>query len=558
MHHATRTALTLALLTTIVVGQSTTRDSLSSAGVQDPNWGSGFPVPSQDGRYVAFVSASPNLVPGDTNATNDVFVRDRLTGQTTRVSVSSSGSQANANSLAADLSADGRFVVFTSAASNLVLGDTNNAPDVFCHDRLTATTTRVGVGTGGVQVAAGCDTGTISADGRYVAFASGDNQIVPGDNCVQADVFCHDRQTGVTALVSISNTTGQTFSPRGNPEISDDGNHIAFQSTGFDLVSSDTNGWSDIFVWSRAANAVSLVSLGNGGVQGNNASIQASISTDGRYVAFSSYASNFVPGDNSGSDVFVRDRQTGQTVWCSPGVGGAIHSQFAEEPSIAGDGRLVAFYSEATNLVVGDTNAVWDVFVFDAAQGTVTRASVSSAGAQANGASSAPRISADGRCVAFQSSAFNLVVPDANSITADVYVRDRGATASAAAYGVGCPGTGLLVPSIANVGWPLVGNASFRIGIGTSLPSSLAVVAWSGAAANVPFSGCDLLVAAPIVLQSPTALDAGGTGVAPFPIPNNASLANLELFFQALVLDPNGPFLNLGALSNGLALRIGN
>ena len=552
------TVLVIATLTATAVAQTTTRDSLSSAGAQDPNFGSSSPVLSQDGRYVAFTSASPTLVPGDTNNTVDIFVRDRVTGQTTRVSTSSAGAQANGNSSDPDISADGRFVVFTSSASNLIAGDTNNTTDIFCHDRQTATTTRVSVGSGGVQVTLRSDTGSISADGRYVAFASPDNNIVPGDNCVYDDIFCHDRQTGVTSLVSISNTIGQTFTPRANPEISDDGNSIAFDSAALDLVSNDTNGCSDVFVWSRFTNSISRTSLGNGGVEGNHISLEASISADGRFVAFTSYAYNFVPGDNSNPDVFVKDRQTGQLTWCSAGLGGAIGNQLSQTPSISGDGRFVVFWSAASNLVLGDTNNAWDVFSFDRATNTTARASVSSTGAQATGFSDYERISPDGRCIAFQGRAANLVVPDANGNTQDVYVRDRGTTASIAFYGAGCPGTGLLVPSIGNVGWPLVGNSAFGVGVGNALPSSLAVVFWNTSAVNVPFSGCDLLVAAPSNTQPVVALDATGAGVAPAPIPNDPTLANLDVFFQGFVLDPNGPFLNLGALSNGLAARIGN
>lgn len=554
------TVLAIATLTAAAaVAQTTTRDSLSSAGVQDPNWGCGGPVLSQDGRYVAFLSSSPNLVPGDTNNTGDIFVRDRVTGQTTRISVSSAGLQGNGNSFDADISADGRFVVFTSAASNLVAGDTNNAPDIFCHDRQTATTTRVSVGTGGAQImlSLGANTGSISADGRYVAFASADNNIVPGDNCIHDDIFCHDRQTGVTSLISISNTIGQTFNARYNPEISDDGNFIAFDSAALDLVSNDTNGFSDVYVWSRFTNTLARVSLGNGGIQGNHISLEASISADGRFVAFTTYATNFVPGDSSNPDVFVKDRQTGQLTWCSAGLGGAIGNGLSQGPSISGDGRFVVFWGAASNLVTGDTNNVWDVFSFDRATGTTTRASIASTGAQGTGASNYCRISADGRCISFTSGASNLVVPDANGSANDVYVRDRGTTASVAFYGAGCPGTGLQVPSITNVGWPLVGNAAFGVGVGNSPPSTIAVLIWSTTQADVPFSGCNILVGS-VNTQPAIVLDPTGAGVSPFAIPNDPLLANLDVFFQYLVIDVNGPFLALGTLSNGLAATIGN
>lgn len=560
MHRTTVLALPafLATLTSLVVAQTTTRDSLSSAGVQDPNWGSGTPVLSQDGRYLAFGSGSPNLVPGDTNNTSDIFCRDRVTGQTTRVSVSSAGVEANGNSLAPDISADGRYVVFRSAASNLVPGDTNNAPDIFCHDRSTGTTTRVSVGTGGQQITAFSDGGAISGDGRYVVFESADNNITAGDWCLDTDVFCHDRQTGITTLVSASLIAFQQFNPRRRPNISFDGGMISFDSAGDDLTLNDTNGWSDVFVWSRLTNSISRVSLASNGAEGNERSREAVISADGRFVAFTSFAFNFVPGDTNSPDVFVRDLQTGQLTWCSSGLAGAFANQACYATSISGDGRFVTLWSGATNLVPGDTNGAFDVFVYDQALATTTRASVGSTGSQGNGQSASGRISADGRCIAFHSSANNLVVPDANLAIQDVYVRDRGTTASLAFYGSGCPGTGLLVPAITNVGWPLIGNAAFGVGVGNALPSSLGVVFWNTTSGNVPFSGCDVLVGAPINMQPVVFLDATGAGVAPFPIPNDPTLANVDVFFQYLVVDPNGPFLNLGVLSNGLAARIGN
>ncbi|MBL8749036.1 MAG: PD40 domain-containing protein [Planctomycetes bacterium] len=408
------------LLAAPAIGQTTTRDSLSSAGVQDPNWGSFTPVLSQDGRYLAFSSGSPNLVPGDTNNMSDIFCRDRVTGQTTRVSVSSAGAQGNGNSLDPDISADGRFVVFRSAASNLVPGDTNNAPDIFCHDRLTGTTTRVSVGTGGQQITLHSDGGAISGDGRYVVFESADNQITTGDWCLNTDVFCHDRQTGVTTLISASLIAFQQFNARLRPNISFDGSVISFDSAGDDLTLNDTNGWSDVFVWSRLTNSISRVSIASSGAEGNERSEDAVVSANGRFVAFTSFVFNFVPGDNNSPDVFVRDLQTGQLTWCSSGLAGAFANQACYVSSISGDGRFVTFWSGATNLVSGDTNGVWDVFVFDQALGTTTRVSVGTTGTQGNGQSNGGRISPDGRCIAFQSAATNLVVPDANLAAQDV------------------------------------------------------------------------------------------------------------------------------------------
>ncbi len=294
MHIPTCVALlsVAALLAASAIGQTTTRETVSSTGVQG-TLGSGGPVLSADGQFVAFRSSSPNLVPGDTNGFADIFVRNRGTGQTTRVSVDSAGVQANADSGQCYISADGRFVVFESGASNLVAGDTNATGDIFCHDRQTGQTTRVSLGASGQQGTDNCQQCSISADGRFVAFQSPDNTLVPGDICVSTDVFLRDRQLGTTVIVSASNTTGQTFTPRGRPRISADGSTVVFESAAADLVSNDTNGINDVFAWSRLTSAITLVSLTSSGQQGDRQSLEASVSASGRYVVFSSAATNF-------------------------------------------------------------------------------------------------------------------------------------------------------------------------------------------------------------------------------------------------------------------------
>jgi hypothetical protein len=555
-----RLAISLTVVTAFTahaIGQTTTRDSLTSAGAQDP-LGGNTPALSADGRFIAFRSTGSTLVPGDTNGASDIFVRDRVTGQTTRVSVDSAGLQANDNSFDPELTADGRYVVFRSAASNLVAGDTNNMPDIFRHDRQTGTTIRVSVGAAGQQPTQPANGGVMSDDGRYVVFYCGDNTLVPGDICVQSDVFCRDCLTGTTALISTSLLTGQTFNPRSNPRLSSAGEFIVFQSTGDDLAPNDFNGWSDIFVWSRATNSISLVSVGSSGNQGNSGSSTASVSADGRFVAFASNASNFLAGDTTDSDVFVRDRLLGQLTCVSLAPGGQLANGDSFAPSISGDGRFVVFWSTASNLVAGDTNGVYDVFVHDRATNTTSRASVSAAGAQGTGQSTNGKIAQGGRYIAFDSTASNLVVPDTNLTVTDCYVRDLGATASVMAYGAGCPGTGLLVPGISNVGWPLIGNAAFGIGVHDGLAQAPAGVFWSTAAGSTPLDGCDVLLGAPVNTLSGVMLDAMGSGVTALPIPNDQTLLNVDLFFQALVLDVNGPFLGLGALSNGLAVHIAN
>ncbi|MCL5292105.1 MAG: hypothetical protein M1548_06200, partial [Actinobacteria bacterium] len=323
---------------TLALG-TTTCVSLSSTGEQGNGYGSWNTI-NADGRYVAFMSYASNLVPDDTNSNGDIFVRDRLLSTTTRVSVSSTGVQANGYSGRPAISADGRYVAFWSAASNLVPDDTNSADDIFVHDRLLSTTTRVSVSSTGVQANGYSGYPVISADGRYVAFSSHANNLVDGDTNAIDDIFVRDLQAGTTRRVSISST----------------------------------------------------------GEQGNGNSIWHAISADGRYVAFSSDANNLVDGDtNAASDIFVHDVQAGATKRVSVLSTGEQTNGYSSNPSISADGSYVAFSSDATNLVDGDTNSNGDIFVRDRLLSTTTRVSVSSTGVQANGYSGRPAISADGR-----------------------------------------------------------------------------------------------------------------------------------------------------------------
>ena len=415
--------------------QVTQRVNVTSAGTQVHGF-TGYPWLSADGRYVVFESFASDLVPGDTNGHQDVFVRDRLLGLTERISVGPGGVQANANCGGGGISADGRYVAFYSRASNLVTGDTNMTDDAFVRDRLLGITERVSVDSSGAQGngSSGYFGTAISADGRYVAFGSAATNLVPGDTNVRLDVFVRDRLLGHTDRVSVDSTEAQANQDSYLPSISADGRYVAFESAATNLASGDTNGRYDVFVRDRQLGTTERVSIGSAGEQGNSDSLNASISADGRFVAFSSYADNLVPGDTNGaSDVFVHDRQTAQTERVSVGSGGAegngntgSYSDYWHGSSISADGRYVAFESEASNLVPGDTNASADVFVRDRQSGTTERVSISSAGGQGNYASGdfGVSISADGRYVAFESIATNLVPQDTN-VSPDIFVRDR-------------------------------------------------------------------------------------------------------------------------------------
>jgi len=403
---------------------TTTRVSVSSTGTQG-NGLSAFSSISADGRYVAFVSQAANLVPGDTNGTADVFVRDRRAATTTRVSVSSTGAQADKESYWPSISADGRHVAFSSEAANLVPGDTNGTADVFVRDRRAATTTRVSGSSTGAQGNGVSYGAAISADGRYVAFYSDAANLVPGDTNGATDVFVRDRRAGTTARVSVSSTATQANGRSYPAAISADGRYVAFVSQAANLVPGDTNGTADVFVRDRRAVTTTRVSVSSTGAQADKESYWPSISADGRHVTFYSDATNLVPGDTNGTaDVFVRDRRAATTTRVSVSSTGAQGNGPSAFPSISADGRYVAFDSGAASLVPGDTNGAADVFVRDRRAGTTTRVSVSSTGAQGNGLSRFPAVSANGRYVVFGSLAANLVSGDTNG-TADVFIRDR-------------------------------------------------------------------------------------------------------------------------------------
>ncbi|MGH2537869.1 MAG: TolB family protein, partial [Candidatus Promineifilaceae bacterium] len=196
--------------------------SIASDGAQG-NDGSYYPSISADGRYVAFYSDAWNLVGGDTNGTWDVFVHDRDTGQTSRVSVASDGAQGDNHSGAPSISADGRYVAFNSVASNLVGGDTNGAYDIFVHDRDTGQTSRVSIASDGAQGNESSGVPAISADGRYVAFYSEASNLVGGDTNGYLDVFVHDRDTGQTSRASVASDGAQANGASYFPAISADG-----------------------------------------------------------------------------------------------------------------------------------------------------------------------------------------------------------------------------------------------------------------------------------------------------------------------------------------------
>ena len=409
-----------------IAQSSIERVNVSSTGEQANNVSYDYaPSINADGRFVVFLSNASNLVPGDTNHDTDIFIHDRDTGKTKRVSVSSTGEQGNNDALYHSISADGRFVAFYSHASNMVPGDTNNDADVFVHDLNTEMTKRVSVSTTGQQ---GNDRSlflSISANGRFVAFESDASNLVPGDTNDTRDIFVHDRDAHLTERISISSSGEQGNSGSAYTSISADGRYVVFESAASNLVPGDTNGESDIFVRDRKTGVTVRLSVSSSGEQGSFGSYDPSISANGRFIAFDSFASNLVPGDtNDNTDTFVHDRETGETVRVSISSSGAQGNSVSFDTSISANGRFVTFHSYAQNLVPGDTNNDADIFVHDRNSGMTELISVSSTGQQGNGESLYPSISADGRFVVFRSDA-NILVPDDINSYGDIFVTEN-------------------------------------------------------------------------------------------------------------------------------------
>jgi Tol biopolymer transport system component len=414
------------LPTGVALAESTERISVNSAGVEG-NGFSAFPSLNGDGGIAAFWSQATTLVPGDTNAVPDIFVRDQDAGTTRRVSVSSAGVQGNDESFLPSISNDGRFVAFGSRADNLVPGDTNATSDIFVHDRVTGVTERVSRSGAGVQTNGGSTTPSISANGRFVAFASDADNLVAGDTNGATDVFVVDRSLGSVRRVSVNAQGLQGNSDSNLPAISADGTAVAYRSEASNLVPVDRNATVDVFVHELAGGGISRVSIDSAGLEANAASSEPTISDGGRFVGFWSAADNLVTDDfNGANDIFVHDRMTGETERISLNDAGMAGDGDSSAPAITADGRLVAFRSNATNLVPNDLNGLRDVFLHDRARHTTVRVSVSSDGQEGNGVTFEPAISAEGRHVAYWSNATNLVPNDMNNAW-DVFVFDRAA-----------------------------------------------------------------------------------------------------------------------------------
>ncbi len=391
-----------------------------------------FPSLSADGRYVAFVSAASDLLPGDMAGFADIYLQNRQTGLHQRVTILAGGMEPNGHSLYPAISDDGQIIAFTSEATNLVAsGDTNGMQDVFVVDLSTGVFERISVHSDGTEANGTSYAPSISGDGRYVTFASDATNLVTGDTNDVRDVFVYDRQFKTTTRVSVDGTGNQVTGASDEPQISDDGHFVVFWSGAEDLVPGDTNGFYDVFVHELTTGTIERVSVARDGSQiDGGVSYFPAISGDGRYIAFVTTAYDVVPGDfNAVPDVFVRDRLTGTTEWITRGMSSLPTNGGSYAPEFSDDGRYVAFFSAATNLVPDDTNGQIDLFVYDRQAASTRRASIAADGTEALVAPywlSGLAISDDGMSVAFNSLDTNLVSGDTGGFY-DVYVASANA-----------------------------------------------------------------------------------------------------------------------------------
>ncbi|WP_201859808.1 hypothetical protein [Microvirga soli] len=372
----------------------------------DPSWGGQL---SMGGRYIVFDSDS-NIVPNVPFTGTKIFLKDTLTGSLSLVSVTQGGVQADGDSFSSAISANGRFVVFASSANNLVADDTNTDDDIFLKDLSTGLLTRVSTSTLGDEANEASQKTQVSADGRYVVFESGANTLVAGTALGRAHIYRKDTWSGTTELVSVSQGGTEGRNDSKNAQLSADGRYVVFETNANNLGGTDLNGRSDIYRKDMVTGAVNLVS-GAGNALGDDHSYNPHLTPDGRYVVFESHAKDLGGGLDGTRDIFRKDLQTGEVILVSAAANGGAANASSEGARISADGRYVIFKSDASNLVAGSPAGAKNVFVKDLVTGAITVLSADS-GSQRD--DYVPHISPDGRYALFTSPSGNLAPGDMN------------------------------------------------------------------------------------------------------------------------------------------------
>lgn len=394
---------------------------------------------SADGRFVVFESDATNLVPADGNGLRDVFVRDRLLGTTTRVSEAWAGGDATGESRYPSISEDGRWIAFSSDAPDLVDDDTNAFQDVFVFDRTTGQVSRVSRAWDGSESNGDSRTPSISGNGRYVAFRSGATNLLSGPMDVSKSIYVCDRQTGNNELVSVTWEDAQENGGSWYPHISADGRHVAFITNSTNLVAFDDNAVNDAFMRDLDLGVTTMIGVTTEGGAGNSNSGGFGISADGRFAGIFSAATDLLPpgeDTNAAQDAFVRDMDLEFTERVSVSSSGEQAEVGGGSATLDGSGRFAAFQSASSNLVDNDENVATDIFGRDRATGITTLLTITATGVQSDGNSTGPTLSADGCFVVFNSVATNLVPDDTNGLQ-DVFVAYGPATVFADGFETG-------------------------------------------------------------------------------------------------------------------------
>lgn len=385
------------------------------------------PDVSSDGRYVAFASDATNLVGNDNNAASDIFVYDRQANTFEIVSRQSDGDASNGNSYEPAISGDGRWVVYCSFASNLVTSDDNNRPDIFLYDRQDDTVRRLSDAPNGDDGNDNsCGQSDLSTNGQYVAFISDASNLVVSDTNNVRDVFIYNRGDDTVRRITAEN--GQQGAARSDmPSISDDGRYIAFQSDASNLITGDDNNQSDIFVYDRSDNDMERVSQRQDGTDNSTGSFAPAISGDARFVVFEAGDGNLVGDDNNGkTDIFLHVRDGNAIERISLETDGGQANDNSTQASISTDGRYVTFTSAATDLDDNRVVNITNIFVRDRSTNSTISVSYTTDDVPGNRNSDTPQISGNGRYIVFASGATNLLPEDPNT-RADVYLWDKDA-----------------------------------------------------------------------------------------------------------------------------------
>lgn len=466
---------------------------------------------SATGRQVAFVTTAA-LKASDTNGTYNGYVRD-LDAQNTRLVGEVNGTPPGGDTQWVAISGAGRFVAFGTSASNLGFADANGLHDIYVHDLIADSVVRASVALGGADPNAFCGWPDVSDDGRRVVYRSGATNLHASASAGYDQIYLYDVPSGVTTLLS-RNAGGAagTWFCYGNPRISADGRFVVFESGANNLLPNDINGGLDVFRYEVATGTLLLASTYPSGVGTgltNNAS--PDISADGRFIAFDTYE-RLLPADlNFQPDVYVKDMLTGALTLITADPAGFAGTGWT--PRISADGKHVAFASDSTLLDPLKTTNSLEIFGRDLPTASTQRLSTSPIGADANSVCSNPALSGNGRRAAFISAATNIVLPDLAPGHYDVIARDRGAPVVPTVYCVPKVNSLGCTPTLAYSGTPSVSLAAgFLLSVNQLLNNKSGTLFYSlGGPNNLPFSGGFLCVQAPL-RRTPVSLTGGTAG----------------------------------------------